>query len=602
MPSDQSTAYTTSAAYKDWQMKLKDLISVMDDLTAQNLVARKLRYTEVDIEKERDAGRLAPDELFIPQHIIDTNIRREQASYIQYVTQSPRAVILQDFLEPSAECGIIEHDVSTKLRFDGWQMSMYSCIDSMQQNGYGIMEIVQDQTKTGELATEFVQKGDFGFIMDTRNLQECEMISRAYYFSKTRLLAMCDDESWQFQRDQINKVLGSESTQTNSADGSVMDKKDKSLYKIQKVMFRLGGIVHVAWACDARADDWLRPPRPLYIGRREIIPGPPSLDGIPNSRELYETMYPYFLFPYLISENDTISQLKGRAYFDQDTQEATTSLMSSAVTAYRRASGLYFSKDVSDPNDDIMMQKNVFFKTGALINSKVQQFQLAAPGEGIFSAIQMMVSSNMQETSQVNFAAQNRKDSRKTATEIQAATQSSQSLSTVQVVLFSSALRSMYQTEFEIIQSRVQAGLIKVSQPLQALYTRRYVIKPSGDTDVIERQQIVQAMTQAWPVMEKTAAAPAFLSDLLTKMFPDNAQKYIAILQQQLAQQQSVQAQQQQVAIQKVKELAMNVVELSKHSEMFSDVGKLHALPRIQMAAGEIEQVMQQTQQPPQQQ
>jgi len=601
---DKDTSYINSTDYNKLKDKLKDLVSIMDELTSKLVASRRLRYTEIDVEGERKAGRLQPDEMYIAQHIIDTNIRREQSAYVQYVTQPQRAVVLRDIMSPANDVALIEQDVTQKVRFDGWQLSLYACIDGMQQNGYGVMEVVQDQNQPGEVAHECVQQGDFGFIADTRDLQEAEMIARQYFFPKTKLVALASDPESGWSMVEVNKVIGSESAATDTADGSVVDAKDKSLYRIYKVMFRVNGVVNVAWARKDRCDDWLRAPRPLFLGRRSApVPQQQPMmqqqqaPQLPQTQESYETAYPYVIYPYLISENDTISQLKGRVYLDQDTQEAVSSLLSSFCTGHRRASGLYFSKDISDPNDDLMMQKNVFFQPGALINSKVTQFQLTPPNAEMVSAINLLVAGNQNETSQVNFATQNRKDSRKTATEVSAASQSAASLSTVQVVLFSAALRTMYSMMYDIIASRVVAGLIQVDPAVAPMYTRKYHLKPAGDTDVIERQQMVQQMMSAWPVVQNTPANIAFLSDLLAKMFPEQAGKYIQIFQQSQAQQQSAQAQHQQQTNQMNQQLAASVVSLSGHPEMFSDTGKVHALPAVQAAAQQIKQ-MQQQQQP----
>jgi len=602
---DKDTSYINSTDYTKLKDKLRDLVSIMDELTSKLVASRRLRYTEIDVEGERKAGRLQPDEMYIAQHIIDTNIRREQSAYVQYVTQPQRAVVLRDIMSPANDVALIEQDVTQKVRFDGWQLSLYACIDGMQQNGYGVMEVVQDQNQPGEVAHECVQQGDFGFIADTRDLQEAEMIARQYFFPKTKLVALASDPESGWSMVEVNKVIGSESSATDTADGSVVDAKDKSLYRIYKVMFRVNGVVNVAWARKDRCDDWLRAPRPLFLGRRSApVPQQQPMmqqqqaPQLPQTQESYETAYPYVIYPYLISENDTISQLKGRVYLDQDTQEAVSSLLSSFCTGHRRASGLYFSKDISDPNDDLMMQKNVFFQPGALINSKVTQFQLTPPNAEMVSAINLLVSGNQNETSQVNFATQNRKDSRKTATEVSAASQSAASLSTVQVVLFSAALRTMYSMMYDIIASRVVAGLIQVDPAVAPMYTRKYHLKPAGDTDVIERQQMVQQMMSAWPVVQNTPANIAFLSDLLSKMFPEQAGKYIQIFQQAQQQQQSAQAQQQQQMNQTNQQLAASVVSLSGHPEMFSDTGKVHALPAVQAAAQQIKQMQQQQQQP----
>jgi hypothetical protein len=247
----------------------------------------------------------------------------------------------------------------------------------------------------------------------------------------------------------------------------------------------------------------------------------------------FETLYPYYIAQYNISENMVLRDSKGRAYLDQDTQEGVSSLMSSFVTAHRRAAGLYFSKDSeTDPNADVLEQSNIFFKQGCMINSKVKQFQLAPPESTMLQAIQGLAGMNMQENSQINFAANNRQDSRKTATEIQAAQTEAQLLSTIQLALFSTTMKAVCQTFFEIVRSRVLSGLIVIKNPMIAQgYMPTYQVRPSGDTDVIERQEKIVRMQQAWQIVSQTPIAGLFLQKLLTLMFPEDAPAYIQKLQ-----------------------------------------------------------------------
>lgn len=596
---DPKLEYIDAIDYKVLEPRIKDLTSVLNNLSTQSKALRELRYVEVDLDVERQNGRLKADELYIPQHIIDTNIRREQSPYIQYVTQSHRAVILTPKkYEPNCEPDTIEKDATRRLRYDGWQLPVYSNVDGFQQNGYGIMEVVYDESKPGHVAHEFVQFGDFGYVADTRDLQESEMVARSYYFPRTKLMTLCDNPKLGFQRDQVLKIVQGEPTSEVSADASV-DYKDRSLFRVEKVMFRVKGIVHVAWVCPSKCDNWVSVPRPLFIGRRKPTGQVDQLTQIPVSVEEPEVNYPYIVFPYLITENDTISQLKGRVFLDQDCQEAVTSLVSSFCTAHRRAAGMYFSKDTDDPNADLLMQKNVYFEQGALINARIRQFQLTAPSPEVMNAVQAMISSNQNETSQVNFAERNTKDSRKTATAIMSAEKAQAQLSTVQVVLFSTALREMYSLMFAIIQSRILAGLIQDVDPMvKELYKKSWSVKASGDVDVIERQQLIAAMQNAWPVIQNTPAAFAFLSDMLLKMFPEQAMKYIGIMQQAMQQQAIAAQQQQQQMQQKGQQLAMAMVELAKNPDLFSDKGMQEAYPMIQRAASEIQAVSQQPQQP----
>lgn len=506
------------AVFKEAKDVITKLVSVMDEQEQGLKNNRHLRFTEIDIEAERKAGRLAPDELYIPQHIIDTNIRREQATYIAYLTQSNRSVVLTNLSNPAMGSELVEKDFTNRSRYDGWQFPLFRAVDGMQQNGYGVVELVFDETKPGHCALQDVAYGDFGYSLDSKNLQSCEMVCRRYHLTKTQLLAMTkaeDKGGFGFTEEEIKKVV-------TVKDSEAADYKQQSLYRIEKVMFRKDGVVQVAWSCQERCDDWIRKPRPLSIGRKS------------GTDDVFETQYPYFLLPYTITENTIIQQHKGRCYLDQDYQEGVSSLMSSFVTAHRRSSYLMFSKESeSDPNADAVTQSNVICASGKVINSKVKQFQLSAPDSTMLSAIQALASANMQENSQVNYAAQNREDSRKTATEIQAATQSQQQLSTVQLALFSTSLKAVYSTFFEITRSRILAGIITVADPrISQMYANEFLVKPAGDTDVVERLQKIQAMQTAWPVIQATPAAPLFLQKLLTLLFPDDAPQYIGAIQQ----------------------------------------------------------------------
>jgi len=631
---NKDTEWIDQLSYKKLVGKINNLKDVAFDLTTKSLASRKLRYAEIDIEVERKAGKIQPDEIYVPAHIIDTNIRREQSSYVQYITQSPRAVILKDQDDPAFDLALLEVDLTEKLRFDGWQLSSYANIDGFQANGYGVMETVQDDSNPGSIGREYVQYGDFAFIADTRDIQKCEMIGRAYYFTKTKLFNLAKlegDAKW--DPEQVDKLLKSEPNDEQAQVYSGTTTINRSLYKVMKVLFRVKGYVYVGWVCPLVCDDWLRAPRKLFVGRRvlnekansiaaQIKQQPSQIQGVltdqarkmhpditdkhveqlksglPASDEEYETEYPYFLYPYLISENDTIANLKGRVFLDQDTQNAASSLMSATLTQARRAAGLYFSKDTTDPNDDFLMQKNTHFKQGCIINGKLKEFKLDAPDPQMFAAINLLVSANQQETSQVNFAESNRQqDSRKTATAIKASMQQQQQLSGTQVTLFSVALKNQYTYECDIIKSRVLAGLIKVSDTLKALYARNWTVKPSGDTDVVEKQQMIQAMQQSWPIISQTPAAQVFLNDLLEKMFPDNAAKYMAAFQQAQQQSQSQQAQQTQQAMGIAKQLGMEITDLASHPEFFSETGRVHVFPKIQQAAQQVEQVQQQVQQ-----
>lgn len=465
---------------------------------------RLLRHPTIDIDAEQRSGHLAPDELYIPLHLVDMNIRREQARYVSYISSSRRVAIFKSLNDVTFDSTVLEEDFTDKARYTGWQTSIFRIIDSMQLHGYGVAEVSFDVTKPGHFAVNDVNFEDLGLPEDARDIQACEMIVHRHYFTDLQLKRMAETDD--FNKEQVNNLDFKELAE------------NYSLMEVQKVLFKKNNVVYVGWACIDRCNDWVRKPRPLFLGKRQ------------QGEELFETQYPYVLFPYNINEDTTISLMKGRAELDEYAQESATSLLSSFVTAHRRASGLYFAKDNNDPNNT-NVQTSVFFTPNALIDSNIKQFQLSPPDSSIMGAIQTILGQNMQETSQVNFAAMNRKDSRKTATEVQAATSEAQALSASQVALFSIALKKVYTQCWNIYRSRTIEGLIQASIPPNFFTDHEYSIRPAGDADVIERQEKINKMMQAWPVVQQTGAASLFLKRFVSMLFPEDGQAYVQAIQ-----------------------------------------------------------------------
>ena len=147
--SNSNSDYINTVDYKKLEHKLNQINTILEDAVSKTVASRRLRYVDIDIEVEREAGRIQPDEMYIPVHTIDTNIRREQPAYIQYIAQSPRAVILEDVDDDAVELSALEKDLTKKLRYDGWQKPLFATIDGFQANGFSILEVVQDFINSG---------------------------------------------------------------------------------------------------------------------------------------------------------------------------------------------------------------------------------------------------------------------------------------------------------------------------------------------------------------------------------------------------------------------------------------------------------------------
>lgn len=491
--------------YSEVSSDIRDLLNVMGDLTATASHNRGLRQLNIDADSERLSGHLDEDEIFVPSHIVDTNIRREQAKYVSYITSARRSAIFSSVNDPTFATGGIERDFTDRSRYTGWQIPLFKTIDCMQLNGYAVTEVRFDMSKPGHFGVEAVNYEDLAFAEDTRDIQSCEMLVHRHYFTGTQLRSMVKENEFNKKEIELLTEIDAEGGKDPSVD---------SLYEVEKVLFRVKGAVHVAWSCVDKCNDWLRKPRTLFMGRRD------------GSIMLEERDYPYIIYNYMIQEDSTIQNACGRAFLDKNMQEAVSSLLSSFVTAHRRGANFYFSKDNDDPNNT-NLQTGVKFQPGALIDSNIKQFQLRPPDTTMIAAIQTLMSQNAQEQSQVNYAAMNRKDSRKTATEIQAASGEAQMLSSTQVALFSISLKETYTWCWNIYSSRVLAGLLQTHVDIDTFRNHNFILKPAGDVDVIERGEKVQKMMSSWSIISTTGLAIPFLKDLVRLMFPDEGESYV---------------------------------------------------------------------------
>ena len=518
------------SVWNNARTKLRNLVGIHTEKLKEAEERRRKRYIDIDTEEERAKKNLESDEYFIPLRVIDTNVRREQAKYIAYLLQAPRDVIVKTLEKPEFDCSIVEEDFTERVRYDDWEVPILEWIDGSQTHGVDFIEVLFDINFPGHFFCQSIGYENLLFPLDAKGtIQNCSFIVRIMEFTREDLADLVLTKG--FSSDKIDQILG-KSSSTSDAQS-----EENSLIKIEKVFFKEEGIVKIAWSCVETVDGWLKAPEPFFNGRVEM--SQPSIDPVTGQMvqgqiaQITETMYPCFMLPYIVSENKRIYKIKGRVFLDELVQEAASALSSSAITAYKRASGLYFSSENPSGNSLDEAQTEVKLRQGAIFDAQIKSFNLPYPDSSIFNAVNTIIGNNQQETSQINFAAMNRQDSRKTATEVSASQQEGTLLSGVQVALFSIAYRKFRTACFLIYYSRAKAGLIKVKPEILNIFVSGLTLKlrPAGDVDVIERQKKLQAMMQAWPVYQNTPAANVFLVKLTELLFPDEAPDYVAALQ-----------------------------------------------------------------------
>ena len=275
-------------------------------------------------------------------------------------------------------------------------------------------------------------------------------------------------------------------------------------------------------------------------------------------------IYPIFILPYKLTEEARIIDAKGRGFLDSYKQEAMTALWSSYINGMNRASAIYGSPAQEDGTGvslkEVEGQKII---PGRFMNKPINFWSPPYPDALVLRTLQFADIQNSDETNQVNFAAMNREDSRKTAKEIGAAQTQQTKLDSVQLTLFSTFIRQVYSLVWKIVQSqalqnKIQFLLIQQQIPVQnpinprlpvmgpdgrpqvqtvvvndiESISKRFNIRAAGDVDVIQKEEIIQKMRQDWPVVSTTALKDAFLIDYIRLAYPDKQRQYTQILQQ----------------------------------------------------------------------
>lgn len=570
------SAKTDYEDYSKASVAINRLIDAWTKIASETERSRTLRFQKgVNSDDLRGEGKLKADEMYNPTRLIDMNIRREQPQFINYLTQSRRSIILApEDTEYVNDIENLEIDFTKRARYLGWEIPFVRCIDGAQTHGWDAIEIIFDESYPGHFCFHHVGHDNLIFALDCEDINNQEVVIRREKLTSSQLLAFTEKEGWDAAA--VQDVIQRTKNQ-NSQSG------EEVICEIYKVFFKKAGQIMVTWYARV-CQGYLVQPKPLFLGVRDTAQPPvepTATPGVNDYPKTGESEYPFTICKYIESEDPKIINLVGRAYLDEPVQEAASALLSSLVNGMMRASNVYASpaSNQVDPNPTAAPKAlNVVLTNGAIFDKPLGFFHLPYPDVGVIQAIQAIVSQNQQEQTKIDFAALNRKDSGKTATEIQAATNKASELSSVQIILISIFIRQAYAKGWRIYQSRVLQGKIEVDPQLLPLFgeqsevpdptyqppqidpaapvdpmammqqpptvkiatPKTYIIKSSGDVDVVQRAENLQRKMQAWPVLANTPIAGEFLKDILRLAFPEDAAKYIQQLDQ--AQQQQEQA------------------------------------------------------------
>jgi hypothetical protein len=508
---------------------------------------RALRYVkDADSISLREKGIIKADEMYCPARLIDQNIRAEQPALVRYLTQSQRSIIFESpDATPVDGKEKLESDFTIKARYLKWEVPWIECFDGAEAHGKDFVEVSFDSDLPGNFRVEHIGPSRLVFSTESEDLKAQEVLLIEKMLTSNQLKSMIG-----FDQGQVTKLISTNQHERDSQD---------CINKCYKCFFKQEGIVHVCWYAKDGADAYLKNPEPLFLGKRDFTQPMLLDDGaeVPDYPPIYEKEAPIFILPYTVGNDPRIVDIVGRCKLDEPYQEGASALQSSMINGALRASGIMAcpkGNNTGVPPNAAPKMTDAVIGNGRMWNQPIEMFHTPYPDVSLVQFLNAVVTANKQEQgSGISFAVLNRKDSGKTATEIDAAQQTSQELGSVQVILLSIFIREVYACCWEIYQNRVLQGKIAIKDPsLLTLFGEgveadergfvtkctaavTYIIKSSGDVDVVQRQQHLQKLMQGWEVFGKTALAPEFLKDIIRYAFPEDATKYINILDTQVA-------------------------------------------------------------------
>jgi len=505
-------------------------ISSHGAVEATTVTNRRLRSNKADVEQMRSAGLLQENQTFIGVRLINQNINQALPPLLSYLKQSPR---MATFVP--GDNSYLDQEFTRVLQYPGWEIPYIEVLDGAELNGIGYMMVKADNTKLGGVSMETIPFNEIVYDRRLKSLQDSPAILIKHVITAVSFYHWDSFENFDKNSDAykaIAKRLLSEEVNVIGDD-----------LVIYETFVKVNGFVYRGWYYkDSR--QWLKQPLPFSNGIEESVPeiniDPMAMTSEPTyvNKPVHLTYYPIAVKRSEIKENRKHDEAEGRAVEDYHKQEAATTLMTAAVNGCTQAANTMWSPDGANLDGVAPAQLQYKIKNNAIWKTPMKAFTSPWPDPMIFKGIEAITQQNAMENNQVAWAVNNRKDSRKTATEIEAAQQQQGMLTGTAALVFSIFLRDVLTMTWPIVQSEAKKGsikfLIEVSDPAEkeAILSKQYEVKPAGDIDFVEKQQRITNIQQDLPMFQGTPIGQEMMKEYVRLRYPEKYDQWSKILSQ----------------------------------------------------------------------
>jgi len=481
---------------------------------------------DITVDEARQKKMVLANETFIGRRVIAENIKRELPVFIQYLKGSYRHVTASSDVVPLESLNVIEAEVTKAARSGPWLATHIKEINAMALHGRGVFMVIPDADNAMDTDVVYVPTTDFIVPVNSRDFQQAPMVAVRYMISESQFKDWAKEYKW--KADKVKAILDSQP----AADAVYRN------FKVYAVMTKTPTGIQQFWYSE-EPNQMLSDPIPLFIGKMAPAPAQGPADPMNPAPAQFVPVptdqYPIFPTFYEITENPVLVEIKGRAHADMHDQEALTMGWTSYVNGMIRASELFAARDqqavVENPET---LQTSVLIKPGVVTKEKLIFYTPPAPDAGCLMALQALRTENSSGAGQTDFAASNRKDSRKTATELNAAKEQAVQSQTVPLTNFAIGYAELLKFRWDIVRFNVASGFntkFLASRPDIRAVLDQVEILPAGDVDYVARSEKLSKYTNFYQLFAQTPVGIYFLRKILELAFPDEYQQMAPMLQ-----------------------------------------------------------------------
>lgn len=497
---------------------LQQLLSANGPTEITEEVSRRARANLVDIPALKATGDLQPGQTYIGVRLIAQNIATALPPLLSYIKNSPRMATFSP-----GDNSYLDQEFTRVLQYPMWEVPYIQVLDSAEQNGMGYLIVRNDESKVGNVAFEYSNYSDVIYDRRVEDLQDSPAILIRHRITRVAFFDWDAKEGFNKESQAYQAVL-------KMLFDPTLGQNDVSIYEMYT---KVRGFVYRGWYYNT-GGDWLLSPSEFSNGvmvetpQLDIDPNNPAIMGEVPTVPKPATRVDYPVVPkyYEITSNMRNEWLKGRGELDYAKQEAASQMFTSTINGSLAASNTMWAPDGNNIDGGAPAQLELKIKNNAIWKTPMKAFHANYPDPMLLRTVETIVAQNAQENNQVAWAVNNRKDTRKTAAEIEAAEAQQQQLTGTSALVFSIFLRQLFTQAWPIVKSAALFGKIKFLPDMdpetrKLTLEKQYEIKPAGDVDFVEKQQRLSNIQSDIPLFAGTPLEAELRREYIRLRYPE---------------------------------------------------------------------------------